>query len=75
MYEYRVFLLLYGKRHCDLERITCFLCIPSGNVAYLVGDLDEAQKALEKALEIEPDNALFKNNLEQIKAKRAGTDR
>jgi predicted AlkP superfamily phosphohydrolase/phosphomutase/Tfp pilus assembly protein PilF len=45
------------------------------NVAYLVGDLDEAQKALEKALEIEPDNALFKNNLEQIKAKRAGTDR
>ena len=45
------------------------------NVAYLAGDLDAAQKALEKALEIEPDNALFKNNLEQIDARRAGFDR
>ena len=45
------------------------------NVAYLMGDLDEAQRALEKALEIEPENALFKNNLEQIEAKRAGADR
>jgi tetratricopeptide (TPR) repeat protein len=45
------------------------------NVAYLAGDLDAAQEALEKALEIEPDNALFKNNLEQIEARRAGTDR
>jgi tetratricopeptide (TPR) repeat protein len=45
------------------------------NVAYLMGDLDEAQRALEKALEIEPDNALFKNNLEQIRAKSVGADR
>ncbi len=45
------------------------------NVAYLAGDLDAAQKALEKALAIEPDNALLRNNLQQINARRAGTER
>jgi len=45
------------------------------NVAYLMGDLDRAQRALEKALEIEPDNALFRNNLDQLELKRPGTDR
>ena len=39
------------------------------NVAYLMGDFAAAAKALEKALEIEPDNALFKANLNQIQQK------
>jgi Flp pilus assembly protein TadD len=36
------------------------------NVAYLVGDRAGAKAALEKALEIEPDNALFRANLERL---------
>lgn len=38
------------------------------NVAYLMGDLGGAAAALEKALEIEPDNALFMANLERLRA-------
>lgn len=38
------------------------------NVAYLMGDIDLGVAALEKALEIEPDNALFQRNLQQLKA-------
>lgn len=37
------------------------------NVAYLTGDLPRAIAALERALELEPDNALFRHNLEQLK--------
>ena len=37
------------------------------NVAYLSGDTRRAIAALEKALSIEPDNALFKANLERLK--------
>jgi Tfp pilus assembly protein PilF len=37
------------------------------NVAYLAGDARGAIAALEKALAIEPDNALFKANLERLK--------
>jgi tetratricopeptide (TPR) repeat protein len=37
------------------------------NVAYLKGDTASAVAALEKALEIEPDNALFKTNLRRLK--------
>ncbi len=40
------------------------------NVAYLMGDVAAAIAALEKGLEFEPDNALFKTNLERL---RAGT--
>lgn len=36
------------------------------NVAYLMGDRAAAKAALEKALEIEPDNALFRANLERL---------
>ncbi len=36
------------------------------NVAFLMGDLEAARRALEKALELEPDNALFKLNLERL---------
>ena len=39
------------------------------NVAYLMGDLEGAAAALEKALELEPDNALFRTNLERLKAR------
>ena len=38
------------------------------NVAYLMGDVETARAALEKALELEPDNALFRANLERLAA-------
>jgi len=38
------------------------------NVAYLAGDVPAAVKALEKALVLEPDNALFKANLARLRA-------
>lgn len=37
------------------------------NVAYLMGDRAAAIAALERALEIEPDNALFQENLKRLK--------
>jgi predicted AlkP superfamily phosphohydrolase/phosphomutase/Flp pilus assembly protein TadD len=37
------------------------------NVAYLMGDIDTAVDALEKALELEPENALFKANLMRLR--------
>jgi tetratricopeptide (TPR) repeat protein len=42
------------------------------NVAYLMGDLARAIAALERALEIEPDNALFQSNLEKLRAQVGG---
>ncbi len=36
------------------------------NVAFLMGDVEAARRALGKALEIEPDNALFRTNLEKL---------
>jgi len=38
------------------------------NVAYLMGDRRAATRALEKALAIEPENALFRANLERLRA-------
>jgi tetratricopeptide (TPR) repeat protein len=38
------------------------------NVAFLMGDKDTARKALQRGLEIEPDNALFKTNLQRLDA-------
>jgi len=37
------------------------------NVAYLSGDRAAAIRALEKALAIEPDNALFRTNLKRLR--------
>lgn len=37
------------------------------NVGYLMGEPEIAASALEKALELEPDNVLFQRNLEQIR--------
>ena len=45
------------------------------NVAYLMGDESAAMRALERALELEPDNALFKANLARLKAKAAAAPR
>lgn len=42
------------------------------NVAYLMGDPEAAAAALEKALELEPDNALFRANLERLRAAKDG---
>lgn len=36
------------------------------NVAFLMGDRDSARAALRRALEIEPDNALYRTNLERL---------
>lgn len=38
------------------------------NVAYLTGDREAAIAALQKALELEPDNALFRTNLARLRA-------
>ena len=38
------------------------------NVAFLMGDRDTARKALQRGLEIEPDNALFRTNLQRLDA-------
>ncbi len=45
------------------------------NVFYLMGDLSKAIQVLEKALELEPGNALFKTNLERLKAQPAAARR
>ena len=45
------------------------------NVAYLMGDVPGAIKALEKGLALEPDNALFRTNLQRLKDQRAGRGR
>jgi Flp pilus assembly protein TadD len=45
------------------------------NVAYLTGDIDAAISALERALELEPDNAKAKKNLDALRARKsAGSD-
>jgi Flp pilus assembly protein TadD/predicted AlkP superfamily pyrophosphatase or phosphodiesterase len=45
------------------------------NVAYLMGDIDAAIDALERALELEPENAKARKNLEALRARRsAGTN-
>lgn len=36
------------------------------NVFYLMGDLQGAIRALRRGLEIEPDNALFRENLKRL---------
>jgi tetratricopeptide (TPR) repeat protein len=41
------------------------------NVAYLMGDVTGAIKALEKGLALEPDNALFRTNLQRLKEQHA----
>jgi predicted AlkP superfamily phosphohydrolase/phosphomutase/tetratricopeptide (TPR) repeat protein len=45
------------------------------NVAYLMGDDARAEIALVRALELEPDNALFARNLADVRARRGAADR
>jgi tetratricopeptide (TPR) repeat protein len=42
------------------------------NVAYLMGDREAAAAALEKALALEPDNALFRENLRRLRQPPGG---
>lgn len=46
------------------------LCQYESNVAYLAGDHARAIRALERCLTLEPDNALFRTNLERLRAGR-----
>jgi tetratricopeptide (TPR) repeat protein len=45
------------------------------NVFYLMGDLSKAIQVLENALELEPENALFKTNLQRLKTQAAAARR
>jgi Tfp pilus assembly protein PilF len=42
------------------------------NVAFLRGDRKAAIQALQKAIELEPDNALFRVNLERLQRESGG---
>jgi tetratricopeptide (TPR) repeat protein len=44
------------------------------NVAYLMGDRQAAIAALRRGIELEPDNALFKNNLKELQSRPARPD-
>jgi tetratricopeptide (TPR) repeat protein len=44
------------------------------NVAFLMGDVDAAIAALERGLELEPDNELFRTNLARLRQKKAGAE-
>jgi tetratricopeptide (TPR) repeat protein len=44
------------------------------NVAYLMGDRAAAKAALEKGIELEPDNALFRANLERLERDETAVD-
>ena len=42
------------------------------NIAYLKGDIPDAIHSLQKALEAQPDNALYRTNLERLRKRLAG---
>lgn len=46
------------------------VCQYESNVAYLAGDRPRAIQALERCLALEPDNALFRTNLERLRSGR-----
>jgi tetratricopeptide (TPR) repeat protein len=46
------------------------VCQYRSNVAFLMGDRARAKGALRKALELEPDNALFRTNLQRLEAEK-----
>ncbi|MEM1207538.1 MAG: hypothetical protein AAGN66_30165, partial [Acidobacteriota bacterium] len=68
--SYREALRLLEQAEAEAPRYVLIYQYRS-NVAYLMGDLELGIAALERALEIEPGNALFERNLEQLRSQRA----
>ena len=59
-----------GGKSCFLRLLTPDIAAVhqyQSNVAYLKGDRDGAAEALERAIELEPDNALFRENLRRLR--------
>ena len=44
------------------------------NVTYLLGDIDASIRALERGLELDPENVLFRQNLKNLREKKAAQD-
>lgn len=60
-------------RLADAERLAprlALVCQYESNVAYLAGDRPRAIRALERCLTLEPDNALYRTNLERLRTQR-----
>lgn len=60
-------------RLADAARLAprlALVCQYESNVAYLAGDRRRAIQALERCLVLEPDNALFRTNLERLRSQR-----
>ncbi len=60
-------------RLSDAERLAprlALVCQYESNVAYLAGDRPRAIRALERCLGLEPDNALYRTNLERLRTQR-----
>jgi Flp pilus assembly protein TadD/arylsulfatase A-like enzyme len=61
------------ERLAAAERLApelALVCQYESNVAYLAGDRSRAVRALERCLALEPDNALFRTNLERLRSSR-----
>lgn len=60
-------------RIAEAERLAprlAVVCQYESNVAYLAGDRPRAIRALERCLRLEPDNALYRTNLERLRTQR-----
>ncbi len=60
-------------RIAEAERLAprlAVVCQYESNVAYLAGDRPRAIRALERCLRLEPDNALYRTNLERLRTLR-----
>lgn len=61
------------QRLAAAERLAprlALVCQYESNVAYLAGDRSRAIRSLERCLALEPDNALFRTNLERLRSQR-----
>ena len=60
-------------RLADAEKLAprlALVCQYESNVAYLAGDRPRAIRALDRCLALEPDNALFRTNLDRLRTQR-----
>ncbi len=64
--DYRAAMKLLDRAEQSAPRLA-LLHQYRANVAFLMGDKEGARRALQKALEIEPDNELYKSNLEKVR--------